>query len=137
MTIFRLCDQYAPLIGRVFIGALFLSGGIGKIMGGVGAGVAMLSGYIASVGLPFATLLAVLTIVLEIVGGAAIILGFKARYSALLLAGFMVLVTYFFHWDFSSQMAVGTFLNHLVIIGALLYVATFGAGRYSLDSKRS
>jgi putative oxidoreductase len=69
------------LIGRLALAALFLPAGIGKITAFEGT-----VGYIASVGLPMATLGALLAVVIETVGGVALIVGFKTRIVALVLA---------------------------------------------------
>src|SRR5690606_23927723 len=62
------------LLGRLGLAALFLPAGIGKITGFSGT-----VGYIASVGLPMATLGAILAVVVEVAGGLALLLGYKTR----------------------------------------------------------
>ncbi len=130
MFIAKMCDSYGPVVGRVLMGGVFLSAGVMKLMGGV----AMLSGYIGSVGLPLPTLLAVLTIALEIGAGLALIVGWQTKHSALVLAGFTILATYFFHFDFADQTQMVMFTKNVAMLGGLLYIATFGAGKYSVDS---
>lgn len=58
------------LIGRLLLAALFLPAGISKITGFAGT-----VGYIASVGLPMASVGAVLAILAEVGGGIALLLG--------------------------------------------------------------
>lgn len=131
MNIFRWCDCYSPLVGRVLIGGMFLMAGIQKALGLTGT-----AGYIESVGLPFPLLLAVLAAILEIAAGLGLVLGYQARYSALSLAVFTLLASVFFHMDFSQQVQVAMFTKNLAIIGGLLYISTFGAGAYSIDSRK-
>ena len=70
--------------------------GLGKI--GAYAGTA---GYMASVGVPGALLPAV--IALEVLGAIAIIIGWKTRITAVLLAGFTLLAGVLFHNNFADQ----------------------------------
>lgn len=131
MHIFRWCDCYAPLIGRLLIGGVFIFSGIQKALG-----LGMIAGYISSVGLPFPMLLATLAMIVELAAGLGLILGFFTRYSAIALAVFVIFATAFFHTDFSSQVQMGFFTKNLMILGGLLYISTYGAGPYALDSGR-
>ncbi len=80
------------LIGRLMLVAFFLPAGISKLTGFEGT-----VGYISSVGLPLATLGAVLAIVVEIGGSAALLLGYRTRAAALVLALFTLVAGIFFH----------------------------------------
>ena len=131
MNIFRWCDCYAPLVGRVLIGGMFLLAGVQKALGLSGT-----AAYIESVGLPLPMLLGVLAMLVEILAGLGLLVGYKTRYSALVLAVFTLLATFFFHMDFSQQVQIGFFTKNLAIVGGLLYMATFGAGAYSVDSQK-
>ena len=72
------------LVGRLLLALLFLPAGIGKVTGFAGT-----VGYIASVGLPLPTLGAIIALVVEIVGGLALIAGLGTRLAALVLAVFI------------------------------------------------
>jgi len=119
-------NTYGIVVGRALIGLLFVVAGVGKAMG-VDATTAMIDAS----GLPFAALLAYLTIIIEIVGGAALILGWKAKYAAGVLIVFTVVATLIYHTDFPEQMM--QFLKNAAVIGGLLYVHTYGAGKMALD----
>lgn len=126
----------AALMGRVLLALMFVLAGFSKIGGFEGT-----AGYIASKGLPVATALAALTIVLEIVGGLALMVGYKARWAALLLAGFTLLATLIFHnfWAMPAEqqmMQYLMFMKNLSVIGGLLMVFALGAGGWSLDNRR-
>ncbi len=116
-----------PLIGRILIGGMFLMAGIQKIPGFEGT-----VGFATSVGMPAPTLAIALAIVIEIGAGAAIILGWRLREAALTLAVFTVVATGYFHMNLADQTQMVMFTKNLAIIGALLYMSTFGAGRFSL-----
>ena len=67
------------LLGRLLVGALFIPAGLSKIGGFEGT-----VGYIASVGLPLATVAAVVAIAVEVLGGAALLLGWRTKQAALI-----------------------------------------------------
>ena len=121
-------DDYADVIGRLLIGAIFAYAGIGKILSFEGT-----AGWIASVGLPFASLLLVLVIVLELFGGIMLVLGIKTKFVAFLLAGFTILATLIFHTSNLSDMTNQLlFTKNLMILGGLLFISSKSAGRFSL-----
>ena len=121
----------APL-GRLLLGGLFLAAGIGKVTAFAGT-----SGYIASKGLPVPDVLAALTIVLEIAGGLAVIVGYHARLAALALAVFTVAAAVIFHnfWALTAaaqQVQQAMFMKNIAIAGGLLMVTAFGPGMWSI-----
>ena len=129
-------EKFGPLLGRILIALLFIPAGISKITGFQGT-----VGYIASKNLPLPQVAAVGTIVVEIAVGVALLVGFKARYAALVLAAFTLAATVIFHnyWAMEGQMAFTNqlmFFKNLAVIGGLLFVAAFGAGPLSLDNRK-
>jgi putative oxidoreductase len=123
------------LIGRQLLALLFIPAGISKISGFEGT-----VGYIASVGLPLPALAAVGTIALEIGAGLMLALGWKTRWAALALAAFTLLATVIFHnfWAMPADKAFVQqlmFFKNIAVVGGLLVVAAFGAGRLSLDGR--
>ena len=80
------------LVARILLAAIFISAGLSKLSGFDGT-----VGYIASKGLPIPVVLAALTIALEIFGGIAVVIGYKARVAGFLLAGFSVIAAFIFH----------------------------------------
>jgi putative oxidoreductase len=111
------------VIGRVLIGLLFLSSGLSMLFVQGPAGV---GGYFASLGLPMAAALAWLVIILKVVAGGALVIGQYTERAALALVVFTALTILIAHRSFED---VNMFKN-LAIIGGLLYVAAFGAGRW-------
>ena len=123
------------LIGRILLAAVFLVSGFGKLSGFAGV-----AGAIASKGLPAAQVFAVATIVIEVGAGLMLVVGWKARWAAVLLAGFTAIVTFFFHnfWalpEAQKMMQQTQFLKNLALIGGLLMVVAFGPGRLSVDKR--
>ena len=123
--------RFLPLLGRVLIGLPFLMSGLGKL-----AAFGPTTAYISSVGLPLAPLGWAIAVALEVGGGVLLILGFRVREVAACLAVFTLAAGDFFHNNFADQNQMIHFLKNLVIIGGLLQIAHFGAGRYSLDARR-
>lgn len=127
-------EEYAPLIGRILLGAIFVIYGLDKVFGFVGMGYSGLTGAIASKGLPVPDLFAVSTIMLEVGGGLMLVLGFKARLGALALILFIVPVTVLFHPFWSDPAQMTSFWKNVAIAGGMLYVVAHGSGPYSMRS---
>ena len=121
-----------PLIGRILLAVLFLLSGLSKLGNPAGT-----QGYIASVGLPFPVLAFVISAVVEIGGGALLLIGYRTRLAAAALAVFTVAAAVFFHHAFGDQNQMIHFMKNLAITGGLLQVIAFGAGAFSLDNRRS
>lgn len=123
--------------GRLLLAALFLPAGIAKITGFAGT-----VGYIASVGLPAATLAALAAIFVEVVGGIALILGLGTRLAALALAFFTLVASFIFHayWAVPADQAYVTellFFKNIAVAGGLMVLAAWGAGGWSVDARRA
>jgi putative oxidoreductase len=116
-----------PIIGRALLSALFIYAGIGKILT-----FAATSAYISTV-LPLSDILTVLVIITELGGGLMLLLGYKARLAACVLAIFTVLATVLFHNDLSVPMQDVMVLKNVAIIGGLLYVSVYGARRFAIE----
>lgn len=119
---------WADLATRVFLAALFIVAGFGKIGGYEGT-----AGYMQSMGVPGALLPFV--IALEIAGGLAIAVGYRTRFVAFLLAGFSILSGLFFHSPLDPAEQT-QFLKNLAIAGGFLVLVVHGAGKISLDARR-
>jgi putative oxidoreductase len=123
-------SQAAPLIGRVFMAAIFLISGLGKL-----AAPAATIGYIASAGMPFPRLGFAIAVCIEIPGSLALIAGYHTRAVAGVLAIFCLITALCFHMHFGDQNQSIHFLKNLAMAGGMLQVVAFGAGRFSLDAR--
>jgi len=121
-------QNLAELGGRVLLATLFLLSGVGKL-----AGYAATASYMASVGVPGALL--PLVIATEVLGAAALIVGWKTRIVAFLLAGFTLLSALIFHHNFANQIEMIMFFKNVSIAGGLLLLVVHGAGRISVDRR--
>lgn len=73
--------KYGPFATRVGIGGLFLATGIMKLLD-----PSMVEGMLDGMGFPAAALLTWLLIFVEVLGGAAVLVGFKLKYVTVPLA---------------------------------------------------
>ena len=120
------------LVGRALLALLFVPAGFGKIVGFAGT-----SGYIASKGVT----LPAIAIAVEVGLGLMLLAGLKARWAALGIAFFTVVITFIFHnfWavEAAQQMQQQqAFFKNIGVVGGLLLVAAFGPGAWSLDGKQ-
>ncbi len=123
------------LVGRILLAVLFVPAGFGKIGGFAGT-----AGYIASVGLPLPQLGAALAIVVELGLGLLLLVGYRTRLAALVLAVFTVVAGVFFHnyWAAPADQVMMqqiNFFKNIAIAGGLLAFTAFGAGGWSLDAR--
>jgi putative oxidoreductase len=120
------------LVSRILMAIIFILAGVGKF-----ADIAGTAGYIESVGLPAGTLLAWLSGIFELVGGLAILVGFRTGATAWALAIFSVVAALFFHNNLGDQMQMVMFLKNLAMAGGFLALSIAGPGSYSLDARRA
>ncbi len=123
----RLQPLSAPL-GRLFLATIFFMSGLTKITSYAGT-----QGYMDAMGVP--SMLLPLVIALEVLGGLAVILGWKTKVVALVLAGFTIASALLFHADFSDQMQMGMFMKNIAITGGFLMLVAQGPGAYALDNR--
>jgi putative oxidoreductase len=122
---------FGILIGRILLVLIFLKSGIGKIENFGGTAQYMANHGIA----PYTNFFLVGAIFFELVGSITVILGYFARFGALLLLIFLVPTTLIFHDAFTnpSPDIMIQFMKNVGIFGGLLVVLAAGAGRFSLD----
>lgn len=119
-------------LGRVLFALIFVASVVGHFSS------AQIS-EAAAHGVPLATLLVPLAGLIALVGGVSVLLGYRARFGALLLLVFLVPVTLVMHkfWGLADpQMAMlqkAQFMKNTSLIGACLLLMYHGSGPYSLD----
>ena len=121
------------VVGRVLLGLLFLVYGVIKI-----TSIAGTTGYMAKQGLPAPELFAWGAALIELIGGALVIIGWQTRRVAWALAVYTLVATGIGHrfWDFEGaargpQMA--NFFKNLSIVGGFVMLALAGPGSASID----
>ena len=86
------------LVGRILLAAIFVMSGLGKI-----AQPAITIGYMRAAGLPLAPVGLAVAALIEVGGGLALILGYRVRVSATLLALFALATAAIFHSALADQ----------------------------------
>jgi len=116
-------------VGRLLISALFLLSAYNKILSIDGT-----MGWMEGFGIP--GLLLYPAIILEIILPLFIIIGYRARLSAGLLAIFCVATAFIFHYDFADQMQTIAFLKNIGLAGGFLFIVANGTKEWSVDRKK-
>lgn len=124
-------NQTLPLIGRILIAAIFLVSGFSKLTA-PGATI----GYIASLGMPAPLLGYLGSMTLELVGSVLLIVGYRTRLVAVLLAAYSIITALIFHHALGDQNQMFHFLKNVAMAGGLIQVVAFGAGAFSFDNRR-
>lgn len=122
-------DRYLNLVGRILLVVIFIKAGIGKISDPAGA-----AHYMELMGVP--GVLVWPTIALELLGGAAIIVGYQTRLVAFVMAGFCVVAALIFHRNFGDQTQMIMFLKNIAMAGGFLLLASTGATAFAVDRPR-
>jgi len=124
--------KYVPLAGRILFSLIFIVASFNHF-------TKEAAQYAASNGTPLATILVPISGVMSLVGGLSIVIGYRAKWGALLIVAFLVPVTYFMHafWNIDDPMqkAIQTamFMKNLSMMGGALLIFYFGAGPVALD----
>lgn len=122
------------VVGRILLALMFILSGMSKL-----GDISGTASFIASAGLPLATLVAVAVGVFELVAGLALAVGWYARLAACLLGLFTLVASITFHayWSappeqqFIQQLM---FMKNLSVAGGMFFITALGAGRGSVDS---
>jgi putative oxidoreductase len=126
-------SQGVLLLGRVLLALLFVIFGYMKLTNFGGT-----VGYFTKWGFPLPQVVTVIAIVAELGGGLLLLVGWKTRLVAWILAVYVVIAAAVAHryWTYDpAQVFAQTsfFYKNLAIVGGLLYMAVIGPGRYSVD----
>ena len=113
--------------GRILLSALFLIEGLGKIS--MQEEVIM---YMEEYGVP--GILFIPATALEVLFPLLLIVGYKTKWVASIMALFTFAVAIIFHTDFSEGMQMMFFLKDLAIAGGFMLIVAYGPGKISLDN---
>ncbi len=130
-------ETISPLLGRAAIARFFLS----EVFTRAGAWQANVQ-LLEMRHLPVAPLLMLVALIVMILGGLSLLLGFHARYGALLLFAFTLISTMLMHdfWHITSNPGERAadyeiFARNIAIAGALLMMVGIGAGPLAVDNR--
>ncbi len=127
-------NTYLHPLARFLVALIFIISGVGKVFG-FSQTAAMMEG----VGFPAPSLFLTGAILLEIIGGVLLLVGYKARWASLALIVFLIPATLIFHAanladPAQAQQQLIEVLKNFAILGALIKFVADGAGAYSLDN---
>ena len=114
------------LVGRIFLSALFLIEGVEKLFA-----QEQVITYMEDYGVP--GMLFIPAVIVEILFPLLLIVGYKTRLAALVMALFTLTVAIIFHTDFSDGMQLISFLKNLAIAGGFMIIIAYGSNKFSID----
>ena len=117
------------LIGRIFISALFLISAFNKIFNLDGS-----IGWMEGFGVP--GFLIYPAIAVEIILPVFVVVGYQARIAAGVLAIFCIATAFIFHFDFSNQSQLVSFLKNLGLAGGFLFIVANGTKNWAIDREK-
>ncbi|TFD88552.1 DoxX family protein [Cryobacterium lactosi] len=121
----------ALLVLRLAVGAVFIAHGAQKVFV---FGFAGTSGSFADMGVPLAEVVGPLVGLLELIGGALLVLGLATRLIGAALAVNMLVATVLVHLSAGIFVTEGGYEFTLVLGASAVAFVLAGAGRFSLDA---
>lgn len=124
--------KYATIAARVLFSFIFILSGFSHFSAGT-------IQYAATQGIKFASLVVPFSGLLAIAGGLSILLGFRARIGAVLIALFIIPVSISMHafWNVTDpmmqQLQTIMFTKNMAILGGALLIIANGVGAFTLD----
>ena len=117
------------LIGRILISSLFLFSAFSKLLNIDGT-----MGWMEGYGVPGFLIYPALLI--EIILPILVIIGYNAKVSSGILASFCLVTAFVFHFDFSDQMQLISFLKNIGLAGGFLFILVNGTKDWSVEKKK-
>ena len=119
---------YLLPLARLLMSSLFIWDGIVQARNPPGT-----IQYFASVHVPVPTIAVWISIVIHLLGGLAILVGFKTRWAAAVLGGLCLGTAFGVHLPIGDNSNMLHFYKNLAMAGGFLYMMHYGAGGLSLD----
>lgn len=135
MVIEKFVGKFGPLLGRILIGIVYIANGIG-----LSTAFHDVVGMMATKGVPASALMLSITILVWLVGGACIMVGWQLRLAASVLFVLTIPVLAGIHgpWNADAsafQNELNHFLKGIAMLGGLAYLAAFGPGEFRLGTQ--
>ncbi|MBI2881757.1 MAG: DoxX family protein [Candidatus Tectomicrobia bacterium] len=124
-------SRWATFPLRLVIGAVFLAHGGQKLFV---FGFGGFAGYLSSIGIPAAGFWSVVVILLELLGGIALLVGMLTRYAAAVLSAEMLVAVLAVHARAGFFLPAGAEFALVILAGSLTLLLA-GAGPLSLDRR--
>ena len=117
------------LIGRILISALFLISAFNKIFNLEGS-MSWMDGF----GMPGCLIFPAIAV--EVILPIFVIVGYQARIAAGMLAVFCLMTAFIFHFDFSNQSQLISFLKNIGLAGGFLFIVANGTKDWAVDREK-
>lgn len=117
----------AALLGRLLMSAIFIWAGFNKAM----APTATMA-YMAKLNLPMTGAAYALTVLVELIGGIILLLGYRPRIIALVMAAWCIATGFAAHYHPGDTPQMIHFMKNLAMAGGFLQIVAFGGGRFAL-----
>ena len=129
MTV-RPLNDYLPALARLLMCSLFIWDGVLQLCDPAGT-----VAYFANLNVPAPQVAVWISIPIHLLGGVAILVGFKTRWAAAVLILLCLGTAFGIHLPAGDMDNMVNFYKNLVMAGGFLYVIAFGAGAISFDQK--
>jgi putative oxidoreductase len=121
-------NSYLPVLARLLMCSLFIWDGVLQLRNPAGT-----ADYFASLDVPVSNIAVWVSIPVHLLGGLAILVGYKTRWAAALLVLLCLGTAFGVHLPAGDMDNMMNFYKNLVMAGGFLYVINFGAGTISFD----
>jgi putative oxidoreductase len=121
-------NSYLPVLARLLMCSLFIWDGVLQLRNPAGT-----ADYFASLDVPVPNIAVWVSIPIHLLGGLAILVGYKTRWAAALLVLLCLGTAFGVHLPAGDMDNMVNFYKNLVMAGGFLYVINFGAGAISFD----
>ncbi|MBA4015785.1 MAG: DoxX family protein [Pirellula sp.] len=134
----RFIQSLISFVGRALLAAIFLASAIAGHIPKFDKYTEM----VAAAGVPEARNAHIAAVACMIIGGVSVLLGFWARFGALLLTIFLVGASYYFHafWKLPAgdeqEAQMIHFLKNVAMMGAMLMIIANGPGAGAIDKRK-
>jgi putative oxidoreductase len=129
-TTVRPLNDYLPVLARLLMCSLFIWDGVLQLRDPAGT-----VQYFTSLHVPAPQVAVWISIPIHLLGGVAILVGFKTRWAAAVLILLCLGTAFGVHLPAGDMDNMVNFYKNLVMAGGFLYVIAFGAGAISFDQK--
>ncbi len=120
------------LVSRVLLAAMFLISGLPILFAPSG-----FAGYMGAIGLPAPMLVTWIVIAIKVLGGLALVVGYKTRYAAYAIAAFSIGSALLGHTNWAEASELSNFFKNFAVAGGLLALSVSGHGAYSVEGRRA
>jgi putative oxidoreductase len=131
-TTVRPLNDYLPALARLLMCSLFIWDGVLQLRDPAGT-----VAYFASLNVPAPQVAVWISIPIHLLGGVAILVGFKTRWAAAVLILLCLGTAFGVHLPAGDMDNMVNFYKNLVMAGGFLYLIAFGAGAIAFDKQRN